>query len=261
MPLSITEIGAETYPTALAFLRRSPYRNAISLGQMTQLRASSYTLAALSNDTVVGVASIRRDLPLPRLSFVVDFPGVLPPLLAGLVEAHPHLQGQPVGVLLPLARMPLLNGMVQVEERRLLYQMVAEPETLRLSEQHAAQRLSADMRAELVALHNATAGWQSWHPDNGPAFGVVTTTGQLQAIAATCFATRDVIEIGWAMQPAAVPALQGCIGALAQLCFGLASRVYLFVEAGDDEIVTGCRHLGFWPAERFMWIVARLNLT
>jgi hypothetical protein len=228
---------------------------------MTQLRASSYTLAALSNDTVVGVASIRCDLPLARLSFVVDFPGVLPLLLAGLVEAHPYLQGQPVGALLPLARLPLLNGMVQVEERRLLYQMVAEPETLRLSEQHTAQRLSADMRTDLVALYNATAGWQSWHPDNGPVFGVVATNGQLQAIAATCFATRDVIEIGWAMQPAAVPALQGCIGALTQVCFGLASRVYLFVEAGDDEIVTGCRHLGFWPAERFMWVVARLNLT
>ncbi len=260
MPLSVSQLDTENYPAVLAFLRRSPYRNAINLAQITYLRTHSFTLVAFSNDTVVGVVSIRRDLPLVRLAFTVDFPGALPPLLHALSTAEPELQQRTFGMLLPVASLSSLDRLVKIENVRLLYQMVAEPETFRPVAHVIAQRLPPNIADDLTPLRAITADWQAWHPVYGPAFGIRAENGQVVAAAATCFATRDVIEIGWAMQPAQLSALQVCISSLTGICFGLAPRVYLFVETTDDDIILGCRTLGFWAAERFVWVLACLNL-
>jgi hypothetical protein len=261
MPLSVAQLDTENYPEVLSFLRRSPYRNAITLAQITHLRTHSFTLAAFSNDTVVGVVSIRRDLPLIRLAFTVDFPAALPPLLHALITGEPELQRHTFGMIVPTASLPSLNRMVKVENAQLLYQMVAEPETFRPVDKVVAQRLPGDVAHDLTPLRAITAAWQAWHLAYGPAFGIRAENGQIMAAAATCLATRDVVEIGWAMQPAQLSALQDCISSLTGICFGLAPRVYLFAETTDDDIILCCRTLGFWAAERFVWVLARLCLS
>jgi len=240
MPLSVAQLDTENYPEVLSFLRRSPYRNAITLAQITHLRTHSFTLVAFSNDTVVGVVSIRRDLPLVRLAFTVDFPGALPPLLHALSTAEPELQQHTFGMLLPVASLSSVDRLVKIENVQLLYQMVAEPETFRPVAHVIAQRLPANIADDLTPLRAITADWQAWHLAYGPAFGIRAENGQIMAAAATCFATRDVVEIGWAMQPAQLSALQVVV----LLVFGLLSDLcgcwHVCVCHRDQISLAGC---------------------
>ena len=113
---------------------------------------------------------------------------------------------------------------------------------------------------ELAALGGLTA----WDPEslgNGPAFGAFAD-GRLAAMAATRFATPDVIEVGNIVTHPGYRRrglASACTSALAQACFVLAPRVYLMVMAENEAAFGAYRSLGFWPAERFGFVQFRFR--
>ncbi|WP_287907288.1 hypothetical protein [Chloroflexus sp.] len=258
MPLQVVPVTAEHYPAVNAFLRRSPYRNAITLAFLYRRNGSVSIRAALSNHVVVGVAAVWHDGSPVRLSFTVDVPQALPMLLEALAMDNPELWNRPFEIVMPVAHVPLLTNTAHLESVHFLYQMVVEPETLHPIAQPPARRIQKDDVQAVKDLRATAAPWQIWTPDSVPAFGVFAADGSLLATAVTCFATGDVVELGWAMQTGSLPALQSALSALIQSCFSITSRVYLFVDATDSTLFDACRRLGFWPAERFIWATTRL---
>ncbi|NTU82346.1 MAG: hypothetical protein HGA45_23720 [Chloroflexales bacterium] len=82
MQLDIVDLDETWQSAAVAYLRRWPYRNAIPLSNVTQLRGRCDVVLAHSGGAVLGVASHYRDLPFPGLAFALDLDQALPPLLA-----------------------------------------------------------------------------------------------------------------------------------------------------------------------------------
>lgn len=255
MPLIVTELDAIWQPDVVAFLRRSPYRNAIPLSNVTQLRQRCTVVLAHNQGRVQGVISHYRDLPFPGLSFAVAFDEALPPLLGALGERLPALRGQLLTTVTPEQRARQLARFTRVEAAALEYQMVVEPETLRPRAAPGVRRLR---HADLPAMRALAArgGLMAWRPevlDLGPAFGAFEGE-HLLAMATTRFATSDVVEIGNIVtcpEHRRRGLASACVSALVQTCFTLAPRVYLLVMADNAAAFAAYRNLGFWPAERF----------
>lgn len=262
MQLEIVELDETWQADAVAYLRRWPYRNAIPLSNVTQLRGRCDVVLAHSGGVVVGLASHYRDLPFPGLAFVVELDQALPLLLMALAERAPALVGASLGAVIPEQRARQLAAVTRIESLAFEYQMVVEPETLRYRASPAVRRLRPDDLSAMGALA-ALGGLMAWRPEvlsHGPAFGAFSGD-ELVAMAATHFATPDVIEIGNIVTHPAhrrQGLARACTSALAQACFGLAPRVYLLVMAANDEAFQAYRGLGFWPAERFVFTRFRL---
>ncbi len=263
MSLTITKLDATWQPGVLAFLRRSPYRNALPLSNVTQLRQRCAVVLAHSQGQVQGVVSHYRDLPFPGLTFAVAFDEALPPLLGALGERVPTLRERPLTTVAPEQRARQLARFVRVEATALEYQMVVEPETLRPRAAPGVRRLR---HADLPAMRALAAqgGLMAWRPevlDLGPAFGAFDGE-DLLAMATTRFATPDVVEIGNIVthpEHRRRGLAGACASALARACFTLAPRVYLLVMAENTAAFGAYRRLGFWPAERFACMRFRLR--
>jgi GNAT superfamily N-acetyltransferase len=263
MPLETVELDERWQAAALAYLRRSPYRNALPLSNVTQLRPRCAVVLVHSGGSVQGVASHYRDLPFLGLTFVAELDEAMPLLLGALADQVPALRGAALTTVIPETRVRQLATCATFESLEIEYQMVVEPETLRPAESPLVRRLRAEdlpAMGELAAL----GGLVAWRPEvfgHGPAFGAFEG-GRLVAMAATHFATADVIEIGNIVTHPDYRRRglgSACTSALAQACFSLADRVYLMVMAENDAAFEAYRALGFWPAERYAF--ARFRLT
>jgi RimJ/RimL family protein N-acetyltransferase len=264
MALEILDLDAHWQADVVAYLRRSPYRNAIPLSNVTQLRQRCDVVVAQSNGMVQGVASHYRDLPFPALAFVAELGDALPLLLAALADRVPHLRTSSLGGVIPEQRLRQLAACATIEHADVEYQMVIEPETLRPFHADGVRRLRPDDLPAMTALATSggLAAWRDAVIDHGPAYGAFVED-QLAAMATTHFATPDVIEIGNIITHPAFRRrglASACTSALAQACFGLASRVYLMVLADNDAAFNAYRALGFWPAERFVFTQFRLTV-
>lgn len=262
MDLAIVDLDEAWQAEAVAFLRRWPYRNAIPLSNVTQLRQRCDVVLAHSRGSVLGVASHYKDLPFPGLAFAVELDEALGPLLAALGDRAPELRASSLGTVIPESRARQLAAAAQLESLEVEYQMVVEPETLRPRESPQVRRLRPE---DLPAMNTlaGVGGLMAWRPEvlgHGPAFGAFAGD-ELVAMAATHFATPDVIEIGNIVTHPGHRRrglAQACTSALAQACFGLAPRVYLMVMADNAGAFEAYRGLGFWPAERFVFVRFRL---
>ncbi|WP_161569178.1 GNAT family N-acetyltransferase [Candidatus Oscillochloris fontis] len=263
MPIEIIDLNEEWQSSALAYLRRSPYRNAIPLSNITQLRTRSSVVVAHTNGFILGIASHYHDLPLLSLTFVAERGEALPKLLHGLHARVPALGTESVIAVLPEQRMFQLAEWVTVESVEAELQMVVEPETLRPREHPNVRRLHAEDLPEMGELATV-GGLMAWSPEtisHGPAFGAFVDD-RLVAMAATRFATPDVVEIGNIVTHPTHRRrgfASGCTSALSQACFRLAPRVYLMVMANNQAAFDSYRALGFWPAERFGFMRFRLR--
>lgn len=263
MSLEIAELDENWQAAALAYLRRSPYRNALPLSNVTQLRPRCDVVIVHSGGMIQGVASHYRDLPFLGLTFVAELGEAMPLLLGALADRVPALRSAPLTTVIPEARVRQLASCAVFESLETEYQMVAEPETLRPADSPAVRRLRAE---DLPAMDELAAlgGLVAWRPEvlgHGPAFGAFDSE-RLVAMATTHFATPDVIEIGNIVthpEHRRRGLASACTSALTQACFGLATRVYLMVMAENTVAFEAYRALGFWPAERYAF--ARFRLT
>lgn len=253
--MQITPLDEHMLPTALAYLRRSPYRNALLISNLSQLRNRCDVLVVEHEGRVLGVASTYHDLPTPNFIFATERTVPVEPLLQTLVERNPRLRSAPAMALLPEERFRQVGMFARLVQHEIEYQMAVEPETLRMPDTSAVRRLS---RAELPAAQELAhaAGLTVWHDgalDLGPAFGCFENE-RLVAMAATHFVTPEVIEIG---HIATHPDFRGrgyakaCTAALTQAAFSLAPRVFLMVLEDNTPARAVYRSLGFYPIERF----------
>lgn len=252
--MQITALDPTTQPAALAYLRSSPYRNALPLSNTTQLRAACDVLVAQQNGQVLGVASTYHDLPIANLTFAADASATTGALLGALAERTPRLRSGEVWALLPLDRMQLLAPYVRLQSSEIEYQMVVEPEVLRVPAGHQPRRLGAADVPQMDALA-AAAGLSVWHAsalELGPAFGCFADN-TLVAMAATHFATAEVVEIGHvATHPdyRRMGYASACTAALTKAAFALAPRVFLMVLEHNTPALAAYARLGFRPMER-----------
>ncbi|HEX9370861.1 MAG TPA: GNAT family N-acetyltransferase [Roseiflexaceae bacterium] len=253
--MHVSPLTANSQPAVLAYLRVAPYRNALPLSNTTQLRSRCDVLVAEQNGKVVGMASTYHDLPIPNVTFATRSAPVARALLHGLAGRNPHLSEQPTYALLPQARRDQLAHVAQIIEAPVEYQMAIEPEILSAAERWPTQRLSSADIAEMNELARA-AGLSVWHSRAlalGPAFGCFVD-GRLVAMAATHFATADVVEIG---HIATHPDYRrrgyatACTAALTRAAFGLAPRVFLMVMADNTAALAAYKKLGFRAIEPF----------
>lgn len=262
--MHIASLTPELLAAALAYLRRSPYRNALLLSNVSQLREHCDVVLALQDNTIVGIASTYRDLPVANFTFAAERDATVTALLHALVKRNPPLRGAPAMALLPTDRFRQASRVAAVTGYEIEYQLGVEPETLRVPAGPPARRLT---RADLPAVTAlaAAAGLTVWHEgalDLGPAFGCFAGD-QLVAMAATHFATPDVIEIG---HVATHPDFRGrgyakaATTALTQSAFGLAPRVFLMVLEHNLPARAVYRALGFYPIETFYAAHFRLGL-
>lgn len=262
MPLQVTDLDDDWLPQAVAYLRRAPYRNAIPLANLTQLRQRCSIVVAHSRGVIQGVASHYRDLSFLAVSFVAEPGQPLPALLAALAERVPALRSASICTVVPEQRARQLGQYVRVESMAAEWQMVVEPETLKPRELAHVRRLQEDDLPAMADLARL-GGLVAWRPailTHGPAFGAFVD-GQLAAMAATHFATTDVIEIGNVVTHPHYRRRglsSACVSLLARTGFSLAPRVYLLVMADNTSAYAAYRRLGFWPAERFTFVQFRL---
>lgn len=261
--MRVTPLGPSTQAEALAYLRRWPYRNALPLSNVTQLRARCTALVAEDVGRVVGVASSYHDLPAPNLTFAVDDGRTLAALLERLAREVPALAAGPFMTLLPAERHALLRRHACELDAEPEQQLAVEPETLRPLAGPAARRLTPHDIPALNELASA-AGLSLWSEGAlalGPAFGC-EAGGRLVAMAATRFATPDVIELG---HVATHPDHRGrgyaraCTSALAQAALRLAPRVFLMALDSNTAARAVYRSLGFHAVETFY--LARFTLS
>jgi len=253
--MHIGVLTPDNQPAALAYLRAAPYRNALPLSNVTQLRTRCDALVAKRDGQIFGVASTYHDLPLPNLTFAAGSADVAGALLHALADRNPRLRMAPAYALLPLDRRDQLARFAHVLESPIEYQMAIEPETLTVTERWPTRRLTAADLPEMGALAQL-ASLMVWHADAlalGPAYGCFADN-RLVAMAATHFATADVIEIG---HIATHPDYRrrgyasACTAALARAAFGLAPRVFLMVMADNAPALAAYKRLGFHTIERF----------
>jgi ribosomal protein S18 acetylase RimI-like enzyme len=262
MTLAISDLDNVWQPHAVEYLRRAPYRNAIPLANVTQLRANCVVVVAHSRGLIQGVVSHYRELPFLAVTFVAELGDPLPTLLAALAERIPTLRTDTISTVVPEHRARQLSQYGKVESLELEWQMVVEPETLKPYDLPAVRRLQeADLPAmQALAQQVGIVTWRPATLANGPAIGAFADD-QLVAMAATHFATTDVIEIGNVVTHPAYRRqgfARACVSTLARACFTLAPRVYLLVMDDNDNAFAAYRQLGFWPAERFAFVRFRL---
>jgi len=252
--MHISPLGPANQIAALAYLRASPYRNALPLSNATQLRARCDVLVAEELGRVRGVASTYHDLPIPNLTFAVESGDVAGRLIAGLADRTARLRAEPVWALLPAERHDQLARLAHILDSEVEYQMVVEPELLRRYEGRPVHRLTTDDLPEMDALARA-AGLSVWHGsalELGPAYGCFVED-RLVAMAATHFATPEVIEIGHvATHPdhRRQGFASACTFALTRAAFKLAPRVFLMVLEHNTPALAAYKRLGFRMMER-----------
>ena len=253
--MQIAPLVADTLPAALEFLRGAPYRNALPLSNVTQLRGRCDVLVAEQNERVIGVASTNHDLPLPNVTFAANHADVVGMLLHELADRNPRLWEEHTYALLPVDRRDQLARFAHIFEAPVEYQMAIEAETLRADQRWPVRRLRESDLDAIGELARA-AGLTVWHNSTlelGPAFGCFADD-KLVAMAATHFASADVIEIG---HVATHPEYRrrgyasACTAALAQAALGLAPRVFLMVMADNAPALAAYKQLGFRTVERF----------
>jgi ribosomal protein S18 acetylase RimI-like enzyme len=252
--VQIAPLDADNQAAALAYLRAMPYRNALPLSNASQLRAVSDVVVAADAGRVLGVASTYHELPIANLTFAARSGVVVGALLAALAERNPRLLAGTVWALLPPDRAAQLLLHARLVSSEIEFQMVVEPELLHVPATHAPRRLLPDDVPQMEALALA-AGLSVWHNSAlalGPAFGCFEA-GQLVAMAATHFATPEVVEIGhvathpgWRRRGYA----SACTAALAQAAFALAPRVFLMVLEHNTGALAAYKRLGFRVMER-----------
>ncbi len=262
MTLQVSELDDNWQAYAVAYLRRMPYRNAIPLAHITQLRQSCDVVVAHSRGLIQGIASHYRNLPFLGITFVAEQGSPLPALLTALAERVPAMQTDTISTVVPEHRVQQLQAHAHLDSVTIEWQMVVEPETLKPIERPEVRRLhEADLPA--MGILARACGMVTWRPGvlaNGPAFGAFVDE-HLVAMAATHFATVDVIEIG---NVATHPRYRqqgfsgACISALARAGFSLAPRIYLLVVIDHIHAIETYRRLGFWPSERFAFVRFRL---
>ena len=253
--MPIAPLSSENHAAALAYLRTSPYRNALPLSNITQLRTHCDALVAEQHGAVVGVASTYHDLPIPNLTFAAASAEIAGALLHELADRNPRLWEEQTYALLPLDRRDQLARFAHILEAPVEYQMALEPETLSTVDRWPTRRLTHSDAAEMDELARA-AGLTVWHRsalELGPAFGCFAD-GQLVAMAATHFATAEVVEVGHiATHPdhRRRGYASACAAALARVAFVLAPRVFLMVMADNAPALAAYKQLGFRTIERF----------
>jgi ribosomal protein S18 acetylase RimI-like enzyme len=260
--MQVTPLTSENQAAALAYLRAMPYRNALPLSNATQLRTACDVLVAQEHGRIFGVASTYHDLPIANLTFAAESSAIVGALITALAERNTRLREGIVWSLLPSDRAVQLAQHVQLVAAETEYQMVVEPEQLKVSLRHAPRRLiEADVpQMNVLAV---TAGLEVWHQSAlalGPAFGCFEGT-QLVAMAATHFITPEVIEIG---HVATHPAFRrrgyaaACTSALTQAAFALAPRVFLMVLEHNTAALAAYKQLGFRVLDRMRMAQFRL---
>ncbi len=263
MTLQISELDDNWQGYAVAYLRRTPYRNAIPLAHITQLRQRCDVVVAHRQGLIQGIASHYRDLPFLGITFVAEQGSPLPALLAALARRVPAMQTDLISTVVPEHRAQQLRGHVHLESVTIEWQMVVEPETLKPIERPGVRRLREIDLPAMDILARA-CGMMTWRPGvlaNGPAFGAFVGE-ELVAMAATHFVTVDAIEIG---NVATHPDYRqqgfagACISALARAGFRLAPRIYLLVVIDHIHAIETYRRLGFWPSERFAFVRFKLS--
>lgn len=251
--MHISPLSPDNQPAALAYLRSSPYRNALPLSNASQLRAHCDVLVAEDDRRVLGVISTYHDLPIANLTFATRSGDLVGPLVAALADRNPRLRAGTAWALLPIDRRNQLAPHVQIVDFEIEYQMVVEPEQLHVPASHTARRLSADDAPQMDALARA-AGLSVWHHSAltlGPAFGCFAD-GKLVAMAATHFATPEIVEIG---HVATHPDYRrhgygsACTAAITQAAFALAPRVFLMVLEHNVSALAAYKRLGFRTME------------
>jgi ribosomal protein S18 acetylase RimI-like enzyme len=189
------------------------------------------------------------------VTFAAQHAATVGGLLHALADRNPRLWEQQTYALLPLERREQLARFAHIFEAPVEYQMAIEPETLGVPGRWPARRLSDADRDAMDDLARA-AGLSAWHGEAlalGPAFGCFDA-GQLVAMAATRFATADVIEIGHiATHPdhRRRGYASACTVALARSALALAPRVFLMVMADNAPALAAYKRLGFRTIERF----------
>ena len=252
--MQISPLGLDNQPAALAYLRSSPYRNALPLSNSTQLRQFCDVLVAEDEGRVVGVASTYHDLPVANLTFAAGGSTTAGALVKALADRTPRLRSGQVWALLPQDRYHQLAQFAEIHAAEAEYQMVVEPEVLLMPTGHAPRRLGPADVPQMNALAEA-AGLTVWHHSAltlGPAFGCFVGEA-LVAMAATHFATNEVVEIGHvATHPdhRRQGYASACTAALTQAAFALAPRVFLMVLEHNAPALAAYKRLGFRAMER-----------
>jgi ribosomal protein S18 acetylase RimI-like enzyme len=252
--MQIAPLNLNNQAAALAYLRASPYRNALPLSNATQLRARCDVVVAEEHGRVHGIASTYHDLPIPNLTFAVESNDVAGALIAALADRTARLRAEPAWALLPAERRDQLARHACILDSQVEYQMVVEPGSLQHYQGRPVHRLTADDLPEMDALARA-AGLSVWHGSAlalGPAFGCFVEN-RLVAMAATHFATPEVIEIGHvATHPdhRRQGFASACTAALTQAAFKLAPRVFLMVLEHNTPALAAYKRLGFRVMER-----------
>jgi ribosomal protein S18 acetylase RimI-like enzyme len=253
--MHVSPLTSKSQMAALAYLRAAPYRNALPLSNITQLRGRCDVLVAEEHGRVRGVASTYHDLPIPNLTFAVDTGDIAGRLIASLAERTMRLRAEPVWALLPAERHAQLGRHACILDSEIEFQMVVEPEVLRPYAGRPVHRLTTDDVPEMDALARA-AGLSVWHGSAlalGPAYGCFVED-RLVAMAATHFTTPEVIEIGHvATHPdhRRQGYASACTAALTQAAFKLAPRVFLMVLEHNTPALAAYKRLGFHMMERF----------
>src|SRR5436190_17218994 len=102
--MQISSLQPANQEATLAYLRSSPYRNALPLSNATQLRSRCDVLVAEEQGRVRGVASTYHDLPIPNLTFAVRSSDVAGALIAKMADPTASLPAGPAWARMPAER-------------------------------------------------------------------------------------------------------------------------------------------------------------